>query len=243
MARGCHTERERRRRPIRWRPSRRPCIHHQRFASNGSRTNVAGVQIRARTDRHLRASVMSVVRSVVALWRQEEVRAIWAGDSRPDVEAAGAQMAADGSEVSRIQLSIGPAVVGYRAQFKLRWFATKLHALTVVVAVPAATLDVVTDVTQQSIDYAKQAKGNLRGLQTGVAALPVVVSSAVSPEARSAVETSPSKRFAAQTLPAIVDLSSGQMYRYDGRLLWGGIYSAWLRERLDVLPKPRRNDG
>jgi hypothetical protein len=159
------------------------------------------------------------------------------------VEAAAARMDADGSEVSRIQLPVGPAVVGYRAQFKLKWFATKLHAFTVVVPVPAATLDVLTDATQQSLDYAKQTKGKLRGFQTGVAALPVLVSSEVSPDARATVESRPSKKFAAQTLPAIVDLSSGQIHRYEGRLVWGGIYDAWLRARLDALPHPGGADG
>jgi hypothetical protein len=109
--------------------------------------------------------------------------------------------------------------------------------------VPAATLAVVTDATQQSIEYAKQAKGGLRGLQTGVAALPVLVSSDVSPDARAAVESRPLKGFAAHTLPAIVDLDARQIHRYNGRIVWGGIYSAWLRERLDVLPDPRGDGG
>ena len=154
------------------------------------------------------------------------------------VEAAAARMRADGSEVSHVQLPLGPAVVGYRSEFRLRWVATKLHLFTVVAPAAAATTDVVDRLGEQAIDYAKQAKGRLRGLQTGVAALPVIVSSEVDAAAIAAVESAPTKRFAAFVVPTIVDLSSGVVHRYRGRLVWGAIYSAWLHERLDALPSP-----
>lgn len=154
------------------------------------------------------------------------------------VEAAAARMAADGSEVSRVQLRLGPAVVGYRSEFRLRWAATKMNAFIMVVPVAVATLDVLDDATEQSLGYAKEQKGRFRGFQTGVAALPVIVSSNVEADARGAVESRPSKQFAAIVLPAIVDLSCGLIHRYSGRLVWGAAYRAWLNERLDALPIP-----
>lgn len=151
---------------------------------------------------------------------------------------AGRSMATDGSVVSQVQLAAGPAVVGYQSKFRFRWFATKLHVFTMVVAVPAVTAETLADVSQQALDYAKRTKGKLRGLQTGVAALPVLVTTEVAPDARAAAEARPPKAWAAIVLPEIVDLSSGQVHRYHGRLIWGAIYAAWLRERLDALPPP-----
>ncbi len=151
---------------------------------------------------------------------------------------AARRMTTDGSVVSQVQLATGPAVVGYQSKFRLRWFATKLHVFTVVVAVPTVTAETLAQVSQQAVDYAKQTKGKLRGLQTGVAALPVLVTTEVAPDGRDAAETRPPKAWAAFVLPEIVDLSSGQVHRYHGRLVWGGLYAAWLRERLDALPTP-----
>jgi hypothetical protein len=154
-------------------------------------------------------------------------------------DEAAHRMAADGSAVSQIVLPIGPAVVGYQSQFRLRWMATKLHVFTVVVPVSLATAETLRGATEQSIDYAKQTKGRLRGLQSGVAALPVLVTAQATPDALAAAESRPSKEWAAFTLPAIVDLTSGRIHRFSGRLLWGGLYAAWLRERLNALPSPR----
>lgn len=74
------------------------------------------------------------------------------------VEAAAARMAADGNDVSRIQLPLGPAVVGYRSEFRLRWVATKLHAFTLVAPVAAASTAALNDLAEQAIDYAKKTR-------------------------------------------------------------------------------------
>ncbi|HET6951491.1 MAG TPA: hypothetical protein VFI47_14005 [Acidimicrobiales bacterium] len=155
------------------------------------------------------------------------------------VHEAAERMAADGSSVSQVVLPMGPAVVGYQSRFRLRWMATKLHVFTVVVPVSRATAETLREATEQSIDYAKQTKGSLRGLQTGVAALPVVVTADATPDALAAAESRPSKGWAAFTLPALVDLTTGRIHSFSGRLVWGGLYASWLRQRLDALPSPR----
>ena len=126
----------------------------------------------------------------------------------------------------------GPALVGYQSKFRLRWFATKLHLFTVVVPAPQATAPLLDDVIRQSIEYAKRTKGRLRGLQTGVAIIPALVAADVQSDARTAVEARPGRAWAAIALPTIVDLAAGETYLYRGRLIWGGIYGAWLRERI-----------
>jgi hypothetical protein len=158
------------------------------------------------------------------------------------VNEAAQRMASDGSAVSQVLLPIGPAVVGYQSQFRLRWIATKLHCFTVVIPVADATGETVRQATEQSIDYAKQTKGSLRGLQSGVAAIPVLVTPRATPDAVAAAESPPSKGWAAIVLPVIVDLTSGRIHSYRGRIVWGHIYAAWLRDRLDALSSPRLPD-
>jgi hypothetical protein len=107
-----------------------------------------------------------------------------------------------------------------------------LNLFTVVATRPEATADGLAAFISESIEYAKQTKGRLRGFQTGVAAMPILASNAVSPEAKDAVKARPVKGFAAITMPAIVDLSNGDAYYYEGRLLLGAVYTKWLRERM-----------
>jgi hypothetical protein len=158
------------------------------------------------------------------------------------VDEAARRMAADGSAVSQVVLPLGPAVVGYQSRFRLRWMASKLHVFTVVVPVSRATAETLRGATEQSINYAKQTKGRLRGFQSGVATLPILVAAQATPDALAAAESRPPKDWAALTLPAIVDLTSGRIHSFRGRLLWGALYAAWLRERLDALPSPRPTD-
>ena len=147
-------------------------------------------------------------------------------------------LAEDGNTVTNVLLPGGPSVVGYQKQFRLRWMATMLHVFTVVVSVPLATPEILHDVNVEAIAYAKRTKGRLRGLQTGVAVLPVVVAGRATAEGIEAAARRPPKDFAAITMPALVDLSTGRITRYDGRLVWGSIYTSWLRARLALLPLP-----
>jgi hypothetical protein len=152
-------------------------------------------------------------------------------------------MLADGNVVSSVQLECGPALVGYQSRFQWKWVATKLHLFTVVVAVPVATSENLAAVTAQATDYAKRTKGKLRGFQTGVAVLPALVADEVLPEARMAAEARPKTGWAVFVLPAIADLNAQEMYSYRGRLVWGGVYASWLRERLGaVVAPPERTD-
>jgi hypothetical protein len=155
------------------------------------------------------------------------------------VRQTGERLLADGSEVSTVQLPSGSALVGYRGQFKLAWMATKLHLFTVVVAVPQATASLLYTLTSESAQYAKSTKGALRGLQSGVAVIPALVSYDVQPDAREYAQSRPEKAFALFHLPAVVDLAAGQTYSYTGRMIWGGIYASWLRAHLAAtLPSP-----
>src|SRR4051794_31955409 len=64
-----------------------------------------------------------------------------------------------------------------RADFKLRWMATRLHTFVFVVDLPALFPDdAVTALAESARDYARIHKeGLLRGLQTGTAAMPILI--------------------------------------------------------------------
>ena len=149
------------------------------------------------------------------------------------------RLAGDGSVVSDETLPSGAVLVGYQSQFKIKWGATKLHLFTIVAAVPEATAGGFDLLVRESLAYAKREKGQLRGLQTGVAVIPALVGATAHPNARAAAEGRPPKEFAAMALPAIVDLAAGQVYSYQGKILIGAIYAGFLRERLQTtLPAP-----
>jgi hypothetical protein len=155
------------------------------------------------------------------------------------LRTAAGLLEADGSRVSPIQLPGGNALAGYRSKFKLAWAATKLHLFTVLYPTDLATDMQLEALSRDALDYAKATKGALRGLQSGVAIIPVLVASSVSDQARAAALARPEKKWAAFVLPAVVDLASGQTLSYQGRFVWGGIYASWLRARIAAtLPPP-----
>ena len=157
------------------------------------------------------------------------------------LDQAAQLLVADGSSVSRVGLPGGTALVGYRAQFKLRWVATKLHLFTVYYPTQTATPEQLAPLGRDGVEYAKRTKGSLRGLQSGVAVIPVLVGATATEPAVAMAAQRPEKEFAAFLLPALVDLGAGRRVSYEGRLLWGGIYAGWLRDRIAAtVPVPSR---
>src|ERR1700677_2208559 len=123
------------------------------------------------------------------------------------LEETRARLRRDGNEVAEVQFSGGPVVVGYQSKFRLRWLATKLHLFTIVACAPAVTAELLQRITAESFSYANNMKGTFRGLQSGFAVVPAVVSEHVLPDARQLVERRPAHHWAALTLPVVVDLS------------------------------------
>jgi hypothetical protein len=144
------------------------------------------------------------------------------------------RLQADGAEVTTEHFRGVPAVVGYRSEFRLRWLATRLNLFTVVRPVPVVTPEGLKQYAQEVLDYATSQKGRFRGLQNGVAAIPVQISEKVHPEAITVAQTKLIRRFSAFAWPTVVDLSTGQVYGHQGRVALGGIYAPWMRRRLAV---------
>lgn len=127
-----------------------------------------------------------------------------------------------------------PAVVGYRAEFRLRWLATKLNLFVIVLAQPEVSADGMKSFSSEALDFANSQKGRFRGLQNGVAALAVQVGSDIHSDAVEFAENTIVKRFSAFAWPAVVDLSSGKVHRHQGRVPIGGIYAQWMRQQTDL---------
>ena len=154
------------------------------------------------------------------------------------VEQAAERMRADGNDVGPVDLPVGRATVGYRSEFRVRWGATKLHLFIVVLPLPVATGEWLTALGRAAAEYAKATKGQLRGLQSGLAVIPALVASEVRPDAREAAEAKPGKEWAVFSLPTVVDLAASQTYTYRGRMVWGAAYASWLRERQAAALSP-----
>jgi hypothetical protein len=75
------------------------------------------------------------------------------------------KLKADGNTVTEAGLPSGPVTIGYQGKLRWLWVATKLNLFTVAAVRPEATADGLSGLISQSIEYAKQTKGRLRGLE------------------------------------------------------------------------------
>jgi hypothetical protein len=125
-------------------------------------------------------------------------------------------------------------MVGYRADFRLRWLATKLHLFTVVGSADAVSRDAVEAFTRVAMDYALARKGDLRGMQSGVGVLAALVSTTVEPAAAAWAADRQRLRFACIARPVVVDLARGVVSCYRGTPALGWVYSAHFRTKLDL---------
>lgn len=150
----------------------------------------------------------------------------------------------DGARVETMTLGGEPALVGYRSTFKLRWMATRLHLFTVVVARPAVDAPALEAFSRRVLQYAVAEKGSARGGQVGVATIPVIVADQVAPNAVALAEKRLIRKFAAFAWPAVVDLSTGDRFSHQRRVILGGIYASWMRQRASVaLPEVPHRPG
>jgi hypothetical protein len=156
------------------------------------------------------------------------------------IETVRQRMQSSGAEVSTAQLPRGPALVGVRSQFRLRWMATKLHLLTVVVAAPEVDGAGLVEFANDALQYADDQKGAFRGFQVGVGAVPVIVAQHADDSAVQVARDKLIRNFAKFAWPTLVDLSTGTVHSHQGRVAIGGIYAGWIRQQIAAtLPDPR----
>ena len=139
--------------------------------------------------------------------------------------------------VERRALRGGPAVVGQRKPFRPQWFLTQLKTSVVVAAVETVTFAGWQAFAAESFDVAKSIKGGLpTGFQSGVAAVPVLAGVNVDPAAMAHAAQRPHHEwFKGFVLPALVDLSTGAVAQYDGRIVVGAVYAPFLRKQRAIV--------
>ncbi|MDI9883207.1 levansucrase [Streptomyces sp. HNM0645] len=142
------------------------------------------------------------------------------------------RLTADGCAPRWEQWHGAPVLVGRRADFRLQWAATKLHLFTAVAAAPEITVPAVEAFTWRVLDYARANKGGLPvGLQTGVAAFPVLVSERVDPAAMAWAQEQQRNRFACFARPVVVDMSQGHVGFYRGTPALGRVYASHMVDK------------
>jgi hypothetical protein len=157
---------------------------------------------------------------------------------------AASRLTADGAAVSSGRIGGLDAVVGYRSQFRLAWMATRLHLFTVIAAKPEVSGGDLSAFVDAALDHAKAAKGQWRGLQSGVAVIAALIGQQVDPSVAAFARHQLVRKFAAVAWPAVVDLSTGQVHSHQGRVAIGGIYAHYLRQQTAIaLPEPAMLTG
>lgn len=156
------------------------------------------------------------------------------------MDAVADRLRGDGAAVSTELLPGGEAVVGYRSEFRLRWMATKLNLFTVVRSVPQVTVSALEAFSNEALDYGVKLKGRFRGLQTGVAVIPLLVGDLVEPAASDYARTVLVLRWSAFAWPAAVDLDREVVSTHEGSVTIGGMYASWMREQTAVALPPLR---
>jgi hypothetical protein len=163
-------------------------------------------------------------------------------DCQGYADAVGDNLKTAGYSVSTTEVDGRRALFGYRSDLRLRWMGTKLHTFVVVGAdggeLTAAGLE---QFSHRALDHGVRIRGQLRGLQTGVGVIPIMVADRVMPPAASMAAGKLVRRWAAFAWPVAVDLESGQRFWHRGRVVVGGIYAGWMRGQIEVvLPDPSR---
>jgi hypothetical protein len=142
------------------------------------------------------------------------------------------RLRADGCAIEHTELGGVPALVARRSDFRLRWFATRLHLFTVAIAQQSVDPHTLFHFSNDASRYARQHKPGLPvGLQTGVAVFPVVVCSQPAPEAGQVAAASQRVEFSCMTRPVVVDAATGRAAWFQGKVYLGRAYAGHLVER------------
>jgi hypothetical protein len=142
------------------------------------------------------------------------------------------RLAADGCEPQIHDWAGQPVLIGRRADFRLRWMATRLHLFVIAATAPEVNADALASFTQSAINYARANKGGLPvGFQTGIAVFPALVGEHVQPEAATWAQAKQINAFGCMARPVAVDTTTGMVNQFRGTGVLGGIYSPHLRRK------------
>jgi hypothetical protein len=145
------------------------------------------------------------------------------------VRAVRQRLEQDGFVFSSERVAERDALVGRRAW--LHWTTlTRVHVFVFVVAVLETDATDAEQLTAAARAYAVQHKGGLpRGVQTGVASIPVIVVQRDAGDALEWARGTQRRHWASLDLPVVIEQSSGGAAFRDRRDFWGIAYMSQLR--------------
>jgi hypothetical protein len=140
------------------------------------------------------------------------------------------RLVADGCTVTHEQLGNRTVLVGYKSKIKA---LSKMHIFTVADAAGQVSEPALRGFTDAAVRLATDRKGQLRGLQSGVIVLPILVGTGV--DAPAAAVTQKAYRlnmggFAVLAQPAVVDVAADRVWTFRGVRLWGYAFNALIKK-------------
>ena len=121
-------------------------------------------------------------------------------------------------------------LVGYKSKVKA---LSKMHIFTVADTAGQVTEPILRGFTDAAVKLATDRKGQLRGLQSGVIVLPVLVATGVDAQATSLTQKTYSLKaggFAVLAQPAVVDVTADRVWTFRGVRLWGYAFNALIKK-------------
>lgn len=148
------------------------------------------------------------------------------------LDALHGRLAADGCNPQLLDWGGRPVLVGRRADFRLRWAATRLHLFVIAAEVPHVTADGMSEFTHAAMAFARANKGGLPlGFQNGLGVFPTLIGEHVQPDAATWVASGQVNSFGCMARPATVDTTTGVVSQFRGTTVLGGLYSGHLRRK------------
>ncbi|MBC8756289.1 hypothetical protein H2O64_16565 [Kordia sp. YSTF-M3] len=132
-----------------------------------------------------------------------------------------------------------PTVIGYDKKFKWSWMATQLNTFIVASDFKdkEITVQTIEAHLKQAFEYSrKNYKGWPRGLQSGVGVISILISENVTEEAKIYCKKLKSgKKWAAFTIPVVIDASTKEVFAFDKKPIWGRIYFSYFKRMIQEL--------
>jgi len=152
-----------------------------------------------------------------------------------------ARLRADGCEIARETTPTTSLLIGQRSDFRIQWAATKLHLFTIAAIVPEVTVPILEQFTDFAMTTAVERKKGLpRGLQTGVAVFPALISENVDQAAFQRASHWQKIKFACMARPTVVDTSARAVGAHRGTPIAGLLYAPYLRKKNEqYFPQPQ----
>jgi len=135
----------------------------------------------------------------------------------------------DGFSQSGVNMNGVQSIAMYKKKFKPEMFLTQMNIFFIIGETTNITIDSIKDFSDHSLGYSiKNNRGLMRGMQSGVMSISVLMSNNVDGGAIEWVQERPPKHYAAMEVPVIYDLSNNNYYFYKDTPLWGMIYYPYI---------------